>query len=356
MWTRPLLVGALLSIACNGEAPPADGSTSSTGEDTTSGSASSSTSTSTTSGGSTGSSSGTGTSGATTGTTGVEVTGDPTSGPTGSTSNSTTEDPTSSSTGGPFCGDGILDPDLGEECDQGPGNGEGKACLEGCVKNVCGDGDAGPAEECDDGNDVETDLCLSTCIEAACGDGLVFEGQEECDDGNLVAGDGCDPTCIVEVWTHVGPAINVPIAELYGWTLCHSELYSAANPLADMMKACSGTELLVACRKVGSDTLDVAAHAPSAEVWTVTPYLKTHTANGSKWYFRTDRALGFAPASGNVVLNGMLAPCDDGDLDDKFRLCWETSGGKTFPKGRCGEAFWIEFGDGTQWERMLFTR
>ncbi len=46
---------------------------------------------------------------------------------------------------------------------------------------VCGDAQIDPGEECDDGNEVDTDACLSTCEAAFCGDGQVHEGVEACD-------------------------------------------------------------------------------------------------------------------------------------------------------------------------------
>jgi cysteine-rich repeat protein len=52
-------------------------------------------------------------------------------------------------------------------------------------------------EECDDGNDDETDDCLSTCLAAACGDGFVQAGVEECDDGNQSDEDPCLVSCLL---------------------------------------------------------------------------------------------------------------------------------------------------------------
>ncbi|MEZ4380941.1 MAG: fibrinogen-like YCDxxxxGGGW domain-containing protein [Nannocystaceae bacterium] len=157
----------------------------------------------------------------------------------------------------PFCGDGNVDVDEGEECDDGDandnngactaacllpkcgdgfvqegeacddGNAEnGDSCLDTCAVASCGDGYVGPGEACDDGNDdnadactnecalascgdgelqegedcddandVETDACLSTCVAASCGDGLVQEGVEACDDGNADDSDACTILC-----------------------------------------------------------------------------------------------------------------------------------------------------------------
>ena len=49
-------------------------------------------------------------------------------------------------------------------------------------------------EECDDGNDDDTDACAG-CTAARCGDGHVWDSVEECDDGNTVDNDGCNSDC-----------------------------------------------------------------------------------------------------------------------------------------------------------------
>jgi fibro-slime domain-containing protein len=129
----------------------------------------------------------------------------------------------------PICGDGKIIAGK-EQCDLGQDNGKGKGCsaactldpgwvcgitnnVYGCHQTVCGDHNAEPGEECDDGNLVPFDGCSPTCtIEpvcaggnctAVCGDGLVFPGiggaqGEECDDGNVQDGDGCDHNCKLE--------------------------------------------------------------------------------------------------------------------------------------------------------------
>ncbi len=194
--------------------PP--GSSSSTGDlpdPTTGGGGSESQSTGQTSssgGTDTGSTTGTGT-GSTTGT---------------DTDTSTTgTDTGTSSTGAPdpFCGDGDIQPP--EECDDG-NDINTDTCVEGCKAAACGDGFVGPAETCDDGNQndadecgndcapascgdgklqqgedcddankVDTDACLSTCKAASCGDGFVLAGKETCDDGNADETDACTTLC-----------------------------------------------------------------------------------------------------------------------------------------------------------------
>lgn len=62
----------------------------------------------------------------------------------------------------------------------------------------CGNGIVEGSEQCDDGNDIQTDACKNDCTYNICGDGYVYEGVEECDDGNLTNGDGCSAACVYE--------------------------------------------------------------------------------------------------------------------------------------------------------------
>jgi cysteine-rich repeat protein len=95
----------------------------------------------------------------------------------------------------PFCGDGVVDGDLGEQCDLGEANADDGACTLGCKSAACGDGLVQTdVEACDDGNQDDTDTCLNTCTNAACGDSVVGPG-EACDDGNQVDDDACGNDC-----------------------------------------------------------------------------------------------------------------------------------------------------------------
>ncbi|HVJ18696.1 MAG TPA: DUF4215 domain-containing protein [Polyangiaceae bacterium] len=130
------------------------------------------------------------------------------------------------------CGDGILQPSLGEVCDDG-NNAASDGCAADCTlveQNfvclmpgapctstvMCGDGIVSGAETCDDGNVAGSDGCDvfcalepgwvcpvvgERCDAALCGDGIVA-GLEECEDNDgatPAAGDGCSATCQVEL-------------------------------------------------------------------------------------------------------------------------------------------------------------
>ncbi|MFA6198770.1 MAG: hypothetical protein WC734_06515, partial [Patescibacteria group bacterium] len=51
------------------------------------------------------------------------------------------------------------------------------------VTGECGNGTVEGGEQCDDGNDVNTDACTDTCQNSRCGDGFTRAGIETCDSG-----------------------------------------------------------------------------------------------------------------------------------------------------------------------------
>ncbi|HYC56863.1 MAG TPA: hypothetical protein VEL28_18165 [Candidatus Binatia bacterium] len=83
-----------------------------------------------------------------------------------------TIDTTTSTTVEPECGNG--DVEEGEECDTGDDVDDNSPCTEDCNDAICGDGlecnetgcttgPGGGIEECDDGNEVNTDTCSNAC-------------------------------------------------------------------------------------------------------------------------------------------------------------------------------------------------
>jgi fibro-slime domain-containing protein len=126
------------------------------------------------------------------------------------------------------CGDGIVETDIGETCDDGNTK-SGDGCSSTCelergwtcptpdapCATVCGDGIVVGSEQCDEGsaNGAANSGCSSTCTiepgwtcpstggecKTVCGDGIVA-GNEQCDDGsaNGTAGNGCSATCTIQ--------------------------------------------------------------------------------------------------------------------------------------------------------------
>jgi cysteine-rich repeat protein len=96
--------------------------------------------------------------------------------------------------------------DGGEQCDDG-NTVDGDGCAADCKVESCGDGVLDAGEDCDDGNIVDGDGCRGDCTEELCGDGILDPG-EQCDDGNLVGGDGCDADCLVPQNQEAPPDAN----------------------------------------------------------------------------------------------------------------------------------------------------
>jgi cysteine-rich repeat protein len=81
------------------------------------------------------------------------------------------------------CGDKFAE--APEECDDGNQE-DTDACTKACKKAVCGDKIVrSGVEDCDDGNLDNTDACLDSCKKASCGDGFILSGVEKCDGANL---------------------------------------------------------------------------------------------------------------------------------------------------------------------------
>ncbi len=103
-----------------------------------------------------------------------------------------------------ICGNGLIEQEIAEECDDGVENGNRRACTNACLVAFCGDGYVHEGvEECDLGesNNHPEGPCTPDCRLVACGDGIQDPG-EECDegDGNKLDADGqggCSTLCRV---------------------------------------------------------------------------------------------------------------------------------------------------------------
>lgn len=114
----------------------------------------------------------------------------------------------------PYCGDGNIDGSFGEACDDGVNDGSLGGCNPDCtLAPYCGDGVATPPEECDDGlnNGTPASTCRVDC-DLNCGDGQIDPG-EECDDGaaNENTYDHCHTDCTLG--PYCGDGIRQPAEE-----------------------------------------------------------------------------------------------------------------------------------------------
>ncbi len=133
------------------------------------------------------------------------------------------------------CGDGVIDRERGETCDDNnPSDGDGCSGIcaiepgfsctgapSVCVPSTCGDGVLDEGEACDQGDVDAGDGCDAQCqievgwncfggyvaCEPVCGDGMIV-GRETCDDANTVGGDGCAFDCIIEIPPECGNGVR----------------------------------------------------------------------------------------------------------------------------------------------------
>jgi len=115
------------------------------------------------------------------------------------------------------CGDGFVDADAGEECEDG-----NETAFDGCEPSTCTftcdeDADCNDMAPCNGEETCTDNVCAAgtppddgttcaipaggdgvcrarECVDPGCGNGVV-DGTEQCDDGNEMDGDGCDVDC-----------------------------------------------------------------------------------------------------------------------------------------------------------------
>jgi cysteine-rich repeat protein len=102
----------------------------------------------------------------------------------------------------PYCGDGVVDDDEGEDCDDG-NHRNGDGCDEDCFVEDpdgarCGDGIVADDEECDAGagnSDTLPNACRPDCTEPECGDGVIDPAYDElCEPpGTMLCDEFCEP-------------------------------------------------------------------------------------------------------------------------------------------------------------------
>jgi len=155
------------------------------------------------------------------------------------------------------------------------------------------------------------------------------------------------------------PMTDVPevFITAQGWEVCYSDLYNnSSTPLSTIFSQCNKSNLMLACRPVGSATFTVAAFANRNDVLTDTGTPsdnldKTHVANGEGWYYNSNPGnggWGYAKAGDPVN----KSECDIGTTEnvDK-RLCWHTFNGNIAGGFRCGAT--EDLNSSTTWERVI---
>jgi len=148
-----------------------------------------------------------------------------------------------------------------EQCDDGNDDDSDSCIPTFCVNAFCGDGylQAG-VETCDDANDDDSDACPA-CQTAFCGDGFTLEGVEDCDDGNDIDDDGCSNVCesqcggkFTQDWClQVGTMEQYTRCEMVsnGGNTCHNPEIRYGNVEGGIPRDHGGNQYLTWCQQLG---------------------------------------------------------------------------------------------------------
>lgn len=154
----------------------------------------------------------------------------------------------------------------------------------------------------------------------------------------------------LHTYTFQGIKTNLPISSLNGWTECYKTTYAdvSAHP-ENMVNACTGSKIMLACRAAASNTLTVAAYANREDVFfnTGDGGNVVHTANGVDWYFSYNYSMGFAPVGQGV----QRTSADTQNTSSSDRLSWHTH--DTYASGwRCGSSTGLN--GNSAWEKVIY--
>ncbi len=148
-----------------------------------------------------------------------------------------------------------------------------------------------------------------------------------------------------------GIQTNVPASSLEGWESCYVDTYGTQTDWSAVMNnQCTKPNLMMACRRTGSDDLIVAAQGQRQDVLFETGINRnqTHVANGVAWYYNNRYSWGFAEPGDGVY----KWACDTAQgQHPESRLCWHTQA--NFTAGyRCG--IHTGLNRSAQFERVLY--
>ncbi len=173
-------------------------------------------------------------------------------------------------------------------------------------------------------------------------------GVGECERLGIVA---CNPDA-GPAFDRAGITQDVPTADIAaeGFVECWRGSYGGETDLDEILAACDGEILGMACQPSGAANYTLFAAGERGEVLTDTGNGNNVNAhNGVGWYFNNSHSWGFAPEGLEVDRRN----CDLAGAQGEQRLCWNTNGNILAPGFRCGETV-INAEEG--WDRVLLHR
>lgn len=142
-----------------------------------------------------------------------------------------------------------------------------------------------------------------------------------------------------------------------GWSIVYQGDYGASFNLANVISGiAAGKNVMFAALQDGSSTFKLLSYATKEQVFTLTNYNQTHTANGAEWYYN-EYSIGFAGLGDQIAQSSADAGGGGfGDTPENDRLSWHVNGDVNFVNGgwRAGNVTWLN--SSTTWDRLILVQ
>ena len=148
-----------------------------------------------------------------------------------------------------------------------------------------------------------------------------------------------------------GVRTNVPNGDVVGWQECHRSTYNANTPMANILQACNGAQIMYGCQRNGAGAWQVLAQGARDVVFRDIGQVNNPVVdNNVAWYFSPNWSLGFAPVGQAISRNS----CDTQNGLADQRICWHSGGNAMNGGWRCGANTGLNGDAG--WTRVIWTR
>lgn len=220
------------------------------------------------------------------------------------------------------CGDGAVDPSLGEECDSTEG------CTQQCKAAACGNGRIDGSEACDP-PDGET--CDPQCRSIVCGDGRV-QGKEQCEP--MPEGGNCSPECtnsvcgdgIIQAGEDCEPSKDANCSQACKRPKCGDGVISGSEACDDGKNDGSYGGCMADCAALAPRCGDATVQAPEI--------CDLGTDENTGEYNTCSATCTAATGCGDATIQEELGEtCDDGVNDGSYGGCTSTC----IDAARCGD-------------------
>ena len=126
--------------------------------------------------------------------------------------------------------------------------------------------------DCDDTNAQINPYAAEQCngLDDDCNGAVPTDEVDADNDGYMICDgdeDDTDPLNVPEVFEFTGIINNIAQTKLAGWEVCFEDTFASVSDISDIATACSGDQIMVACRATGASDIAVAAYESRNDVF-----------------------------------------------------------------------------------------